>query len=144
MNSCQRGINWQRSWEMAAAPRRQLKGCSEEQHPSQEPGALNTESPGTPAQHPSVLDAEALPPHSPSQPGCLPATHHTLQRWGRALPKGPGSSSRAAPEGTWLNSAHRLHRCPGTEGCSGGQVSQQEHHTAPEGTEAGAELHEKQ
>ena len=64
---------------MAAAPRRQQKGCSEGQHPSQEPSALNTESPGTPAQHPSVLDAKALALHSPSQLGCLPCTtpHHS-------------------------------------------------------------------
>ena len=77
---------------MAAAPRRPLKGCSEGQHPTQEPGALNAESPGTPAQHPSVLDTEALALHSPSQPGCLPCT--ALPWQGRALPKGPRNFPR--------------------------------------------------
>eukprot|EP00076_Gallus_gallus_P040345 XP_025005883.1 T-cell surface glycoprotein CD8 alpha chain-like isoform X1 [Gallus gallus] len=62
---------------MAAALRRQLEGCSEGQHLSREPGDLSAESPGTPAQHPSMLDAKALPLHSPSQPGCLPAMHCT-------------------------------------------------------------------
>ena len=53
-----------------SSPEKAAEGLLSE-HPSREPGDLNAESPGTPAQHPSVLDAEALPPHSPSQPGCL-------------------------------------------------------------------------
>ena len=89
--SCSWGITWQRSWKMAAASRRQLEGCSEGQHPPQEPGALNAESPGTPAQHPSVLDTKALPPHSHSQPGCLPAMHAHCSGGEEPCPKAPGA-----------------------------------------------------
>ena len=105
---------------MAAAPRRHLKGCSEGQHPSREPSALNAESPGTPAQHPSGRDAEALPPHSPSQPGCLPATHHTcgeelcpkatgahpqqhLSKQGQLLPTGCTGTQGQRMEATFLH-----------------------------------------
>jgi len=70
---------------------------------------------------------------------CLP--HTAPHQQGRALPKGPRSSSRAAPEGTYPTSAHRLQRRPGTEEHDGSQILQQEHEAPPGRTAARAGVH---